>query len=292
MDAKHQSGAHSERTSDGDLNSDLSLLHKMGYAQELSRRINGFLNFAVSFSIICILSGGITAFQLALSATGGASIGLGWPLGTLFALIVTVSMAQIASAFPTAGVLYHWGSILGGKSWGWLTAWLNLIGLIFVISAINFRTSDPFFKTLTTPMFGVNPDSLTWWHQMAFLAVITCSQAVVLNQRGIRIASKINLSGYLIFVVTIVLIGALLYYSPVPFDLHRLFTFTNFTSADGSAWPRQTLPLAFLSGLLLVPIPSSSSMRPRTRRRKPVTPRATCRRASSARCSGRPCSAM
>ncbi|KND62259.1 Amino acid transporter [Candidatus Burkholderia verschuerenii] len=244
MDAKHQSEAGND--------SDLSLLHKMGYAQELSRRMNGFSNFAVSFSIICILSGGITAFQLALSAAGGASIGLGWPLGALFALIVAVSMAQIASAFPTAGGLYHWGSILGGKSWGWLTAWLNLIGLIFVISAINFGTYDPFFKTLIAPMFGVNPDSLTWWHQTAFLAIITCSQAV-LNQRGIRIASKItDLSGYLIFIVTIVLIGALLYYSPVPFDLHRLFTFTNFSGADGSAWPKQTLPLAFLSGLLLV----------------------------------------
>jgi amino acid transporter len=244
MDAKHESGASSD--------SDLSLLHKMGYAQELSRRMNGFSNFAVSFSIICILSGGITAFQLALSATGGASIGLGWPLGSLFALIVAVSMAQIASAFPTAGGLYHWGSILGGKSWGWLTAWINLIGLIFVISAINFGTYDPFFKTLIAPMFGIAPDSLTRWHQTAFLAFITLSQAL-LNQRGIRIASKItDLSGYLIFIVTIVLIVALLYYSPVAFDLKRLTTFTNFTGADGSAWPKQATPLAFLSGLLLV----------------------------------------
>ncbi|WP_250494645.1 amino acid permease [Caballeronia sp. GAWG1-1] len=244
MNAKHQSEASSD--------SDVSLLHKMGYAQELSRRMNGFSNFAVSFSIICILSGGITAFQLALSATGGASVGLGWPLGALFALIVAVSMAQIASAFPTAGGLYHWGSILGGKQLGWLTAWLNLIGLIFVISAINFGTYDPFFKTLIAPMFGVAPESLTWWHQTAFLAIITLSQAL-LNARGIKIASKItDLSGYLIFVVTIVLVVALLYYSSVPLDLHRLVTFTNFTGVDGGAWPKQSTPLAFLAGLLLV----------------------------------------
>lgn len=110
MDAKLQP--------DSGTDSDVSLLHKMGYAQELSRRMSGFSNFAVSFSVICILSGGITAFQLAFSATGGASIGLGWPLGSLFALIVAVSMSQIASAFPTAGGLYHWGAILGGKKWG------------------------------------------------------------------------------------------------------------------------------------------------------------------------------
>ncbi|MET3821907.1 hypothetical protein ABID76_004627 [Burkholderia ambifaria] len=121
-----------------------------------------------------------------------------------------------------------------------------------MIAAINFGTYDPFFKTLIAPMFGVSPDSLTWWHQTAFIAFITLSQAI-LNARGIKIASKItDLSGYLIFVVTIALVVSLLVYSPIAFDLHRLVTFTNFTGVDGGAWPKQTLPLAFLSGLLLV----------------------------------------
>ena len=39
-------------------------------------------------------------------------------------------MGQVASAFPTAGGLYHWASILGGRGWGWATAWFNLAGLI------------------------------------------------------------------------------------------------------------------------------------------------------------------
>lgn len=97
------------------VDNDVKLLHKMGYAQELSRRMGAFSNFAVSFSLICILSGGITSFQMGLSAAGGASIGLGWPLGSLFALIVAAAMAQIASSYPTAGGLYHWSSILGGQ---------------------------------------------------------------------------------------------------------------------------------------------------------------------------------
>jgi len=48
----------------------------MGYAQQLARRMSGFSNFAISFSIICILAGGITAFPLGFSSTGGA--GLVW----------------------------------------------------------------------------------------------------------------------------------------------------------------------------------------------------------------------
>ena len=35
-------------------------------------------------------------------------------------------MAEIASAFPTAGGLYYWASKLGGPGWGWATGWFNL----------------------------------------------------------------------------------------------------------------------------------------------------------------------
>ena len=46
-------------------NDDVAALHSMGYAQQLSRRLGVFSNFAISFSIICILAGGITSYPLA-----------------------------------------------------------------------------------------------------------------------------------------------------------------------------------------------------------------------------------
>ena len=116
---------------------DVQGLHELGYAQELARRMGGFSNFAISFSIICILAGGITAFGAGFSAMGGASIGIGWLVGGAFAMIVALSMGQIASAYPTAGGLYHWGSILGGRAWGWSTAWFNLLGLLFVVASVD-----------------------------------------------------------------------------------------------------------------------------------------------------------
>src|SRR5437870_3283382 len=117
----------------GTVANDVETLHRLGYAQELRRRMSGFSNFAISFSIICILAGGITSLQLGLSSVGGASIGLGWPLGFLLSLCFAMTMGQVASAFPTAGGMYHWASILGGRGWGWLTAWFNLVGLITVL---------------------------------------------------------------------------------------------------------------------------------------------------------------
>src|SRR5215510_13187053 len=129
MDDKyHGTQAHQE---------DVKQLHSMGYAQELARRMGTFQNFAISFSIICILAGGITSFQAGFSGAGGAAIGIGWPVGCLFSLIVAAAMGQIASAYPTAGGLYHWASILGGRGWGWATAWFNMLGLIFVVSSVD-----------------------------------------------------------------------------------------------------------------------------------------------------------
>src|ERR1700752_4377726 len=72
---------------DVDKKEDLKVLHGMGYAQELERRLSRFSNFAVSFSIICILSGGINSLAQATSGAGGAAIGIGWPLGCFISLV-------------------------------------------------------------------------------------------------------------------------------------------------------------------------------------------------------------
>src|SRR4051795_5804874 len=123
-----------------DESDDVRTLHRLGYAQELARVLGGFSNFALSLSIICILAGGLTSFHLRFCSAGGAAIGLGWPLVCLFSLCVAAAMGQVASAFPTAGGLYHWASILGGRGWGWATAWFNLAGLVTVLTSINVGT--------------------------------------------------------------------------------------------------------------------------------------------------------
>ena len=132
---------------EADKKEDMKVLHGMGYAQELSRGMSKFSNFAISFSIICILSGGINSFAQATSSIGGAGAGIGWIVGCAVSALFAIAMAQIASAYPTAGGLYHWGSILGNRFTGWVTAWLNLLGLITVMGAINIGTA--FFFTGT-----------------------------------------------------------------------------------------------------------------------------------------------
>src|SRR5919198_6424509 len=135
---------------------DVKTLHRLGYAQELWRQMSGFSNYAISLSIICILAGGLTSFHLGLCGAGGAAIGLGWPLVCLFSLAVALTMGQVASAFPTAGGLYHWASILGSRGWGWATAWFNLTGLVTVLAAIDVGLYQ-FVLGSVGPLLGYDP---------------------------------------------------------------------------------------------------------------------------------------
>ena len=100
---------------------DRRVLHALGYAQELRRTMSGFSNFAISFTIISILSGTLTLYYQGLNYGGFVEEAYGWPLVSVFVLIVGLGMAEIASKYPTAGGLYYWSSKMGGPAWGWFT---------------------------------------------------------------------------------------------------------------------------------------------------------------------------
>ena len=221
-------------------NSDTDTLKRLGYTQELDRRMSGFSNFAISFSIICILSGGLTSFHLGFSAVGGAAIGIGWPVGCTLALVVAATMGQLASAFPTAGGLYHWATILGGRCWGWITAWFNLAGLIAALAAINVGT---FLFAINSigKIFGINwenlPSDQQFLMQACGVTLITVSQGII-NHRGIKLTTLLtDFSGYLILAVSFLLTGTMLICTS-NFDFTRLITFTNYSGIKGGdVWP-------------------------------------------------------
>lgn len=231
---------------------DTETLHKMGYAQELSRRMHGFSNFAVSFSIICVLAGGLTALQSAYSASGPGGVFIGWIVGSMFALIVSLSMGQIASAYPTAGALYHWASILGGRWLGWTTAFFNLLGLIFEVASVNVGCYLLFINLVLGGMFHIDTSQWGFWQQTFAVVLITVSQGLFIHM-GIRTTTAlISFSGYLIFFITIVLTIALLA-GTQHFDFSRLVTFINFSGAPGGGVVPHSNNLfyLFLIGLLL-----------------------------------------
>src|ERR1700752_4348470 len=127
-------------------------LSRFGYAQELLRSMGGFSNFAVSFSIISILTGAVTLYGYGLEMGGPLEMTVGWPLVTVFTLTLAASMAELCSAYPTSGAMYHWASALGGRAAAWFVASLNIVGLIAALAGINFSAAQ-----FVLPFLGISP---------------------------------------------------------------------------------------------------------------------------------------
>lgn len=215
--------------------SDQEVLHQFGYAQQLLRDMGGFSNFAISFSIISILTGAVGLYGTGLNAGGPVTMGIGWPLVTLFVLCISASMAELASAIPTSGALYHWASLLGGATWGWLTAWLNLIGLVAAIAGIDYTAA-----MFMAPLLGMQDVPRS--HMIVFSGLLLSH--AVLNHIGIRAVARLNdFSAIYHMVGVAVVVLALAIFAPKQ-SPSFLFTKTFTTVTDKPYW------FAFLSGLL------------------------------------------
>jgi amino acid transporter len=178
---------------------DATDLARFGYAQELRRRLGGFSSFAIGFSVISVLTGVTAAFGEALGAGGPGGLGLGWPLVAAGTMVVALAMAELASAFPTAGALYHWSALLGGPSWGWATAMLNLAGQIAITAAIDLACAQAIGQLLGVGTAG----SLG-----LFVAVILVHAA--LNAGSVRAVAWLNDASATVHVVGVVALSVLL----------------------------------------------------------------------------------
>src|SRR5215472_6711024 len=198
--------------------SDVETLHRMGYAQELRRRMGGFSNFAISFTIISILSGCLTLYGYGMNVGGPVIMSIGWPLVGVFVVLVGLAMAEVASVYPTAGGLYYWAAKLGGKNgagWSWFTGWFNLLGQVGITAGIDFGLSffvdfllNLQFNYPTTPVaiiavyavvlvihgllntFGIQlvaflNDVSVWWHLVGVLTIVTVLFLVPKNHNSV-----------------------------------------------------------------------------------------------------------
>lgn len=181
-------------------------LQRFGYAQELLRSMGGFSNFAISFSIISILTGAVTLFDYGLQMGGPLEMTLGWPLATIGTLFVALSMAELCSALPTSGGTYHWSAQLGGPTWAWFTALLNIVGLVTVLAGIDYGCAQ-----FLTPILGLSGSTRVL---LAIYGVILLSHGLI-NHFGIRWVARLNdLSVTVHIIGVLALIGGLWIFAP------------------------------------------------------------------------------
>jgi amino acid transporter len=210
---------------------DDDVLAALGIRPELSRRMGPFGNFAISFSVICILAGGMSLFGFGLSHGGPVSMLGSWVVIGFMTLLVGCSLADVVSAYPTSGGPYFMADKLGGPRWGWVTGWLNLLGLLGAIAGIDYGAAA-FAGAFAQLQWGITPTPGT---TMLLFGVILVLHGV-LNSCGVRLVTWLNsISVWWQLAGVTVIVGALTL-APTPHQSAQ-FVFTHFHNDTGFTSP-------------------------------------------------------
>lgn len=207
---------------------DDDVLATLGIKAELSRRMGFLGNFAISFSVICILAGCMSLFGHGLDH-GGPVVMLGsWVAIGGCTLLVGLSLADVVSAYPTSGGPYFMADKLGGPRWGWVTGWFNVLGLWGAIAGIDYGAAT-FIGAFIQMQWGVAPSGAM---TMAIFACILLLHGLV-NTCGVRVVTFFNgisvwwqLGGALLIVGWLAL-------APGKHHQSATFVFTHFNNDTG-----------------------------------------------------------
>ncbi len=229
-------------------------LAELGYRQELSRAWSSFTNFAISFTIISVLAGVFTTFAFSWQNGGPIAASIGWPVLCAFVLMVAFSMAELTSAYPTAGGPYWWAHDLGGKGWSWMTGWFNIVGLIGIVASVAYGAA--FFLWTLLNLYGLNIFGInfgddvhilgeTWF--LFFLILVLYTLVNIFADRLLGLFNNISVGWHLLGVAIIL---AILIFVP---DDHQSasFVFGHRINNNG-AFDGSTTSLGFW--LLVLPV--------------------------------------
>jgi amino acid transporter len=208
-------------------------LHEMGYAQELKRGMGGFSNFAVSFTIISILSGCLTLFGFGMYTGGPASSAYGWPIVGILVTFVALAMAEICSSYPTAGGLYYWAAKVAprnGPAWSWFTGWFNLLGQVAVTAGIDFGLAA-FVCAFMHIAFNVEVTRLI----LVFTYTVALAVHGIMNTFGIKLVARLNDVSVWWHLAGVLVIFGILFI--VPKEHTSFATIFNFKSTADASFP-------------------------------------------------------
>jgi len=232
--------------------SDEQRLAELGYKQELNRAWSGFQNFAISFTIISVLAGCFTTYYQAWNNGGPVAISWGWPIISVFILIIALCMAELVSAFPTAGGIYWWASKLGGPVWGWFTGWFNLLGLIAIVASVDYFAGQ--FMSVIFGLYGLNVLGINFGDDAHLLSETFLLFGLILllhvfiNIRGSHLVAVFNsISVWWHILGVAVIVGVLIFVPDNHASVDQVFTdhINNSGFGSGMFW-WYVLPLGFL----------------------------------------------
>ncbi|KAH0548484.1 hypothetical protein GP486_007938 [Trichoglossum hirsutum] len=125
---------------------DERMLARIGYRQELRREFTKWSTVSYAISILGVLGSVPATFNNPLNAGGPATAVWCWFIGSCMAMCIASSVAELVSAYPTAGGMYFVTKHVVPKEkvpiWAWIVGWCNFLGQTAGVSSVAYTVSQ------------------------------------------------------------------------------------------------------------------------------------------------------
>ncbi|KAF1963626.1 amino acid transporter [Byssothecium circinans] len=228
------------------------LLQRIGYTPVLQRHFSRWSTVSYAISILGVLGSVPATFGSPMSSGGPATAVWAWMIGSIMAYLIASSVAELVSAYPTAGGMYYVTKHVVPKDhvapWAWIIGWCNFLGQAAGVASLAYTISQMILATAVMHTFdkgeaGFTPTAL----QTVLLAILVlclfgtiCSFPTNWLHRIILWFAPINI------IASICICISLLILTPEKQSAKWVFT----TFMDGSGWGSKGF--SFLLGFLSV----------------------------------------
>jgi amino acid transporter len=246
---------------------DAAELARFGYRQQLARTMGGFSSFAVSFSLISILTGIFTNFGAGLAQVGPAVI-WSWVVAVIGQLLVALMVAELAARFPLSGYGYQWATRLIGPRFGYFVGWLLLAQWLAGFPGICKTFAEQIHLALGAVLEA--PPSVSW------LTVGAITLVTLIHLWGIRLAALVNDFGVVAEIIgaaAITLVLLAIWLGSGTTKMSFLFKSTHLATGSPATW--QAFGLSLLLGAWCITgFEAAADLAEETRKPRETVPRA------------------
>ena len=111
---------------------DALFLSEMGYPESLYRGFSSFMSFALGFNVVSVLISITIYFDESMKGGGSGVAIWSWIIGSIFTILISLSLAEMCSVYPSAGAVYHWSGKLVSPRYApiasFVCGWFNFVG--------------------------------------------------------------------------------------------------------------------------------------------------------------------
>ncbi|PQE07844.1 amino acid permease protein [Rutstroemia sp. NJR-2017a WRK4] len=232
-------------------NDDERLLMRIGYTQDLRRHFSKWSTLSYAVSVLGVLGSVPATFGSPLSLGGPAASVWAWFIGSVMAQIISSSVSELVSAYPTAGGMYFvTKNVVPAEHaaiWSWVIGWCNLLGQTAGVASVAYTVSQLILAAVSMnsefdgTSYSYSPTALQTallsWGILIIMGVI-CSLTTKWLHRIVTWFMPINVLASIAICIALLVL--------TPNKQSASWVFTHFTNGSGWGTPFSFF-LSFLS---------------------------------------------